>query len=195
MKPRYLFIFLFLTFVLDATAQTDSSFRKIDVSVGLSDLVHSNLNSTTQNGVRSTFGTLTFYPLQYKKTQFGITIGFERVVLKVTDSTTLTENRIPLLLTTKWNIYGDQAFYIKMQLGTALTTKSLVSKEGDTEYNNLRSDIGAPILANMGMGVNLPFNKIGVGVEFGYAYKQISYKSFSEYNPGAVYLSLVVSLP
>jgi len=195
MKTQYLLLFMFLVFVLEATAQNDSTYRKIDVKIGASALVKTNYTEGSENGIKSTFGTFTFYPIQYKKTQLGFTVGFERIELAITDSITLIENRIPLLLTAKWNIYGHQSFYIKMQLGTALTTKSYVTEEGKDGYNNLRTNIGAPILANMGIGISLPFNKIGVGVEFGYSYRQISYKSIREYNPGAIYLSLVVSLP
>jgi hypothetical protein len=112
------------------------------------------------------------------------------------DTLSITENRVPLLAIAKFNLVPSNGLFLKAQLGTALTLESMYTLSyNNTDSINERTDIGAPILANIGVGIVLPIQKVKVGVEFGYAYKQLGYKKENRYNNGAVFMGVLVSLP
>ena len=199
MKKPFLILLLLLVSVLDLSAQTDEeyNFRKIDISVNFNLTGKTNYSKPSHDGntLKSTQSLFVIYPLQHRRIQFGLAAGYENVQTAYIDSFAIHEGRIPLLVATKFNITKGQELYFKAQFGTALTTKSELEIEGGGSLTNSRNDIGAPIIANLGIGINLPLNDIGVGFEFGYSYKQLGYKLENNYPNGAIFLGIMVSFP
>ena len=198
MKTLYFFLItLFFSFYVLETHAQDSNkteFRKIDLNVNLNVLAKTNYSDGNYDGPKAVQAILTFYPLQFRKTQMGFSLGYEKLETRSRDSVTTIESRIPILATAKINLSKHQAVYLRTQIGTALTTSSRSTKD-ETTVNNYREDIGTPIILNLGLGINLPFYAVGVGVEMGYSYKQLSYKRVNDYKKGAFYLGLSISFP
>ena len=198
MKALYLlFTTLSLSFLVLETYAQDSTqiqFRKIDLNVNFNVNGKTNFSEGSYDGPKSVQAILTFYPLQFRKTQMGFSLGIEKIEVRSSDSLTTTETRIPILATAKINLSKQQAVYLRTQIGTALTTSSFLTIDEIREYN-YRDDIGAPIIMNIGLGINLPFYQVGVGVEMGFSYKQLSYKRINDYQSGAFYLGLSISFP
>lgn len=188
-------ILVFLSFSIASIGQnSDISLPpKIDLNLNFNITSESIYLGDTKDEERisSTSGLFTIYPIAYKRIQFGLGFGFES--LKVDKS--ISEKRVPLLAVTKFNFTSENAFFIKAQLGTAATLESKNYVSIDSDEPNSREDIGAPILANIGVGFTLPIGFSKIGFEMGYAFKQFGYKKENRYNNGAVFMGVLVSLP
>jgi hypothetical protein len=187
MKTLYLIIALLFVSVLDIHAQNDAlSFRKIDLNANFTTI-------TVNNKLKSFQGLVTFYPVNYRFMQFGISSGFEKSEFSKTDTFLLNESRVPLLATIRLNLSKSQVYYIKAQLGTAFAISSSIERDSKSTQN-FRSDMNAPLLASIGFGVNVPLGNIGVGFEVSYTHKQFNYSLINEY-PSTFSFGFVVSVP
>lgn len=194
----FLLIPLIFSFIVQDTIAQDTNktdFRKIDLNVNFNIVGKINYKEGNYSEPKAVQAILTFYPLQFRNTQMGFSLGYEKMEVRSSDSVTIKENRIPILATAKINLSKQQAVYLRTQLGTALILSSESKIDTQNSVQNYRNDIGAPIIFNLGLGVNLPFNRVGVGIELGYSYKQLGYKLENNYKQGALYLGLSISFP
>lgn len=174
--------------------------RKMDLNLYMNVVTQAETNYSKDNKeehirVGAVSGLFAIYPLDYKRNQFGLAFGFESVVIHLMDTLSITENRIPLLAVVKFNFLADNAIYMKAQLGTAITLESTYNITNKPVVINDRTEIGVPILANIGFGATLPINQIGIGLEVGYSFKQLGYKQENRYESGAVFLGVLASFP
>ena len=195
---RYIFLVtLFLFNVYSFAQSNDSTLRKMDVSLTYSFNSYSNLSSP--NGVvYSSFQVLnTVYPFAYKSSQFGIGFGYEYVgskdyTFKKDSTLRFSEDRIPLLLSYKLGFSKTIFKYFKYQFGTALILSSNTQVKDGEQFKNLRKQIGLPILFQMAIGIQMyDSEKLGVGLELGYSYKQLGFKNVPEFNPNSISFGLV----
>lgn len=184
MKTPLLFLILLLVFVLDASAQSDSLLRKIAVNINVN---YSQSNVSVQP-------LIAIYPMTYRRFQLGLSTGFDQMKYSRSDTFSIDEKRIPLLASLRYNITQWQELYFKGQLGTAVTLSSEIIRNGDV-FDSNRDDIGAPILASFGFGFNIPVRDLGIGVEFGYSFRQTSNKIITNYDPKGFYFGAVFLLP
>jgi hypothetical protein len=188
-------ILLFLSFPIALIGQTNDASvpPKIDLNLNFniaSEFIYPE-NQKDEVRVSSTASLLSIYPLAYKKMQFGLGFGFETANV----NGLIKENRVPLMAVTKVNFFPENSFFIKAQLGTAATLESKSYLSGNSSQINSREDIGAPIIANLGLGFTIPLGYSKLGFEIGYASKQFGYKKEYRYNNGAVFFGFLVSLP
>ena len=200
MKTLIISISTLLAFLLllnsSVVAQNDSTFNKLELNFNF----FTNPTTNYSNPIGATYSSeellLIVYPFQHNTAQFGIAVGYENIKTSMIDTFRIHERRIPLLVTYKVFFGKSQVIYLKAQFGTALTMKSDLELEDETEIKNHRDDIGAPVIANGGIGINIAIGSIAsAGLEFGYGYKQFGYKAVDSYNNGAIYFGAFVTLP
>lgn len=184
MKTPLLFLILFLLFKVDAMAQSDSLLRKIAVNINVN---YSQSNASFQP-------LIAIYPMTYQRFQLGFSTGFDQMKYSRSDTFSIQEKRIPLLASLRYNITRWQELYFKGQLGTAVTMSSKITRNGNT-FDSNRDDIGAPVLASFGFGFNMPVRDLGIGVEFGYSFRQTSNKTITNYDPKGFYFGAVFLFP
>lgn len=192
----FLLFFTFsFCFVFGQSDEEKNPLRKIDLNVSFNMIGKTNFSKNDVNKLRvgASSGQFTIYPLDYKNCQFGLGFGYESIRIKLSDTLSISENRIPLMAVAKFSFTDLNALYIKTQLGSAVTLKSEFDSDGGAAVINDRTDIGTPVLANISFGAVLPINPVNIGLELGYAYKQAGYKHENRYNKGAVFLSVIGS--
>ena len=195
--PNYLFA-IFCVFSFVALGQSDEEnvpLRKIDLNLSFNMIGKTNYSKedAKEERIGATSVQFTIYPLDYKKIQFGLGFGLEFINIRLLDTMDIAEDRIPLMVVSKFNFISSNTLYLKTQLGTAVTLKSEYVKEGASSIINDRTEIGTPVLASISLGAVMPIEPVTIGLELGYAYKQTGYKHENRYNKGAVFLSVIGS--
>ncbi len=198
MKPNSILILIiaFLFSYSEIQAQADSTFKTIDISINIfenfmnKESVPDGATYSAQQIMVST------YPFQHRSIQYGFAFGYENIRLQEIDSITFHEKRIPILMSNKFYLSKDVPVYFETQFGTALTMKSVSVIEDQEDLNNSRDDIGLPVIVNGGLGVEfISEHDLSVGLEIGFAYKQLGYKKESRYDSKAFYLGIFIGLP
>lgn len=136
----------------------------------------------------------TIYAFRYKRTQFGISTGYEKLMTgefrKNSDTTyEFREDRVPVLAAVKMRFRKTPIRYFKAQIGTALTLNSTTRIKSVASFRNDRETIGKPIIIQLSLGIEMyETEKLNLGVEIGYGYKQLSYMHENAMNPNSIFV-------
>ena len=198
MKPIYILLLCIalLFLYVDVQAQSDSTFKKIDFSVNIFENFMNKETMPDGATYSAQQALIATYPFQYRSIQYGFAFGYESLRTQEIDSLTYHERRIPILISNKFYLGNSIPVYFETQFGTALTMKSVSINEAQEEFNNSRDNIGLPVIVNGGIGFEIiSEHDMSIGLEIGFAYKQLGYKNVSKYDSKAFYLGLFLSIP